>query len=193
MICQATSSVRLQHAGSPNPASCMPPARRHRGLLRGLHAGRAGHEEALAAAKARGGAAHRHTQPHPGAQRTNRVAKGRRPSSAQPAVSKGEAGKRQSRPRLLQPKQLQAVGLPLRHPLCRPVLRLQFCAYMDVEPRFIELEEGQYVLDPEKLWAAVDDNTIGERGWPGGRGRQGVLLGCCYTCMQARAQPDPHA
>lgn len=43
-----------------------------------------------------------------------------------------------------------------------PALPLQFCSFFDVEPRYIEVREGQLVLDPSKLREVVDANTIGE-------------------------------
>lgn len=52
----------------------------------------------------------------------------------------------------------------------RPVLVLgnnvqvvweKFCRYFDVEPRYLPVEPGRYVVTPEQVRAAVDENTIG--------------------------------
>ncbi|HEB70630.1 MAG TPA: glutamate decarboxylase [Desulfobulbus sp.] len=36
----------------------------------------------------------------------------------------------------------------------------KFCRYWDVEPRYIPMEHGRYVITPEKVIKAVDENTI---------------------------------
>ena len=37
----------------------------------------------------------------------------------------------------------------------------KFCRYFDVEPRYLPMEKGRYVLSPEQVVDAVDENTIG--------------------------------
>jgi len=37
----------------------------------------------------------------------------------------------------------------------------KFCRYWDVEPRYVPVEKGRYVISPEEAIAAVDENTIG--------------------------------
>ena len=37
----------------------------------------------------------------------------------------------------------------------------KFCRYWDVEPRYVPVEKGRYVITPEDAVAAVDENTIG--------------------------------
>jgi glutamate decarboxylase len=37
----------------------------------------------------------------------------------------------------------------------------KFCRYFDVEPRYLPVEEGRYVITPEQVLAAVDEDTIG--------------------------------
>jgi glutamate decarboxylase len=37
----------------------------------------------------------------------------------------------------------------------------KFCRYFDVEPRYLPMEEGCYVITPEQVVEAVDENTIG--------------------------------
>jgi glutamate decarboxylase len=37
----------------------------------------------------------------------------------------------------------------------------KFCRYWDVEPRYVPVEKGQYVITPEAALAEVDENTIG--------------------------------
>ena len=37
----------------------------------------------------------------------------------------------------------------------------KFCRYWDVEPRYVPVEKGHYVITPEAALAAVDENTIG--------------------------------
>ena len=37
----------------------------------------------------------------------------------------------------------------------------KFCRYFDVEPRYLPVEEGRYVITPEQVAAAVDEDTIG--------------------------------
>ncbi|MGV0813308.1 glutamate decarboxylase [Mycolicibacterium boenickei] len=37
----------------------------------------------------------------------------------------------------------------------------KFCRYFDVEPRYLPMEEGRYVITPEQVLAAVDEDTIG--------------------------------
>jgi glutamate decarboxylase len=37
----------------------------------------------------------------------------------------------------------------------------KFCRYWDVEPRYIPMEQGRYVITPEEVTKRVDENTIG--------------------------------
>ena len=37
----------------------------------------------------------------------------------------------------------------------------KFCRYWDVEPRYLPMEHGRYVITPEQVVNAVDENTIG--------------------------------
>ena len=37
----------------------------------------------------------------------------------------------------------------------------KFCRYFEVEPRYLPMEEGRYVITPEQVTEAVDENTIG--------------------------------
>ncbi|BDY30072.1 glutamate decarboxylase [Mycolicibacterium mageritense] len=37
----------------------------------------------------------------------------------------------------------------------------KFCRYFDVEPRYLPMEEGRYVITPEQVLANVDEDTIG--------------------------------
>ncbi len=37
----------------------------------------------------------------------------------------------------------------------------KFCRYWDVEPKYLPMENGRYVISPEQVTAAVDENTIG--------------------------------
>jgi glutamate decarboxylase len=37
----------------------------------------------------------------------------------------------------------------------------KFCRYWDVEPRYLPMENGRYVITPEQVANAVDENTIG--------------------------------
>lgn len=37
----------------------------------------------------------------------------------------------------------------------------KFCRYFDVEPKYLPMEEGRYVISPEQVREAVDENTIG--------------------------------
>ncbi|HME49757.1 glutamate decarboxylase [Mycobacterium sp.] len=37
----------------------------------------------------------------------------------------------------------------------------KFCRYFEVEPRYLPMEEGRYVITPEQVLDAVDDDTIG--------------------------------
>ena len=37
----------------------------------------------------------------------------------------------------------------------------KFCRYFDVEPRYLPMAEGRYVITPEQVVAAVDEDTIG--------------------------------
>lgn len=47
----------------------------------------------------------------------------------------------------------------------------KFCRYFDVEPRYLPMAEGRYVITPEQVIDAVDENTIGVVG----------ILGTTYT------------
>ena len=37
----------------------------------------------------------------------------------------------------------------------------KFCRYFDVEPRYLPMEQGRYVITPEQVLENVDENTIG--------------------------------
>ncbi len=37
----------------------------------------------------------------------------------------------------------------------------KFCRYWDVEPRYVPMEDGRYVITPDEVAARVDENTIG--------------------------------
>ena len=37
----------------------------------------------------------------------------------------------------------------------------KFCRYFEVEPHYLPMEEGRYVITPEQVLEAVDENTIG--------------------------------
>ena len=37
----------------------------------------------------------------------------------------------------------------------------KFCRYFDVEPKYLPMEHGRYVITPEQVRDAVDENTIG--------------------------------
>ena len=47
----------------------------------------------------------------------------------------------------------------------------KFCRYFDVEPRYLPMAEGRYVITPEQVLEAVDEDTIGVVG----------ILGTTYT------------
>jgi glutamate decarboxylase len=40
----------------------------------------------------------------------------------------------------------------------------KFCRYFDVEPRYLPMAEGRYVITPEQVLASVDEDTIGVVG-----------------------------
>ena len=40
----------------------------------------------------------------------------------------------------------------------------KFCRYFDVEPRYLPMADGRYVITPEQVLAAVDEDTIGVVG-----------------------------
>ena len=37
----------------------------------------------------------------------------------------------------------------------------KFCRYWDVEPRYIPVQKGRYVIEPDEVLARIDENTIG--------------------------------
>ena len=37
----------------------------------------------------------------------------------------------------------------------------KFCRYWDVEPRYVPMREGRYVITPEEVTSRIDENTIG--------------------------------
>ena len=37
----------------------------------------------------------------------------------------------------------------------------KFCGYWDVEPRYIPVQKGRYVIEPDEVLARIDENTIG--------------------------------
>ncbi len=47
----------------------------------------------------------------------------------------------------------------------------KFCRYWDVEPRFIYMEKGRYIINAEEVIKLVDENTIGI----------GVIMGTTFT------------
>ncbi|AII05027.1 glutamate decarboxylase [Rhodococcus wratislaviensis] len=47
----------------------------------------------------------------------------------------------------------------------------KFCRYFDVEPKYLPMEKGRYVITPEQVREAVDENTIGAV----------VIVGTTYT------------
>ncbi|MFE5708161.1 glutamate decarboxylase, partial [Rhodococcus koreensis] len=47
----------------------------------------------------------------------------------------------------------------------------KFCRYFDVEPKYLPMEKGRYVITPEQVRDAVDENTIGAI----------VIVGTTYT------------
>lgn len=47
----------------------------------------------------------------------------------------------------------------------------KFCRYFEVEPRYLPMDEGRYVITPEQVVDAVDEDTIGVVG----------ILGTTYT------------
>ncbi len=62
-------------------------------------------------------------------------------------------------------KRMEAAGKPTNKPnfVCGPVQVCwhKFARYWDVEIREIEMEPGKYFMDPERMAAACDENTIG--------------------------------
>jgi glutamate decarboxylase len=58
------------------------------------------------------------------------------------------AGKPTDRPNLIMGSNVQVVWE-------------KFCRYWDVEPRYLPMERGRYVITPEQVVDAVDENTIG--------------------------------
>ncbi|WP_072687493.1 glutamate decarboxylase [Rhodococcus marinonascens] len=59
-----------------------------------------------------------------------------------------EAGKDTARPNLVLGSNVQVVWE-------------KFCRYFDVEPKYLPMEKGRYVITPEQVRDAVDENTIG--------------------------------
>ncbi|MEV0945734.1 glutamate decarboxylase [Rhodococcus sp. NPDC049939] len=59
-----------------------------------------------------------------------------------------EAGKDTARPNLVLGSNVQVVWE-------------KFCRYFDVEPKYLPMERGRYVITPEQVRDAVDENTIG--------------------------------
>jgi len=59
-----------------------------------------------------------------------------------------ERGRRADRPNLILGSNVQVVWE-------------KFCRYWDVEPKYLPVERGRYVITPEQVTAAVDENTIG--------------------------------
>ena len=43
----------------------------------------------------------------------------------------------------------------------------KFCRYFDVEPRYLPMEEGRYVITPEQVLDNIDEDTIGVVADPG--------------------------
>ena len=63
-------------------------------------------------------------------------------------VGSGEDGWRSRRPNLVMGSNVQVVWE-------------KFCRYFDVEPVYLPMEEGRYIITPEQVLAAVDEDTIG--------------------------------
>ncbi|MCQ4119795.1 glutamate decarboxylase [Rhodococcus tibetensis] len=59
-----------------------------------------------------------------------------------------EAGRDTTRPNLVLGSNVQVVWE-------------KFCRYFDVEPVYLPMEKGRYIITPEQVRAAVDENTIG--------------------------------
>ncbi len=59
-----------------------------------------------------------------------------------------EAGEDATRPNLILGSNVQVVWE-------------KFCRYFDVEPKYLPMEKGRYVITPEQVRDAVDENTIG--------------------------------
>ncbi len=60
----------------------------------------------------------------------------------------------------------EAAGLPTTRPNLILGANVQvvwekFCRYWEVEPRYIPLREGRYVITPEEVVGRIDENTIG--------------------------------
>jgi glutamate decarboxylase len=66
-------------------------------------------------------------------------------------VGDGKDGWRQRKPNLVLGSNVQVVWE-------------KFCRYFDVEPRYLPVEEGRYVITPEQVVEAVDEDTIGVVG-----------------------------
>jgi glutamate decarboxylase len=73
-------------------------------------------------------------------------------------VGDGKDGWRTRRPNLVMGSNVQVVWE-------------KFCRYFDVEPIYLPMEEGRYVITPEQVLAAVNEDTIGVVG----------ILGTTYT------------
>ncbi|SDR84200.1 glutamate decarboxylase [Microterricola viridarii] len=63
-------------------------------------------------------------------------------------AARTDAGADSTRPRLILGSNVQVVWE-------------KFCRYFDVEPVYLPMEPGRYVITPEQVVAAVDENTIG--------------------------------
>jgi glutamate decarboxylase len=62
--------------------------------------------------------------------------------------------------------QREAAGLPATNPNLILGANVQvvwekFCRYWEVEPRYIPMQEGRYVITPEEVTSRIDENTIG--------------------------------
>jgi glutamate decarboxylase len=63
-------------------------------------------------------------------------------------------------------KRMKAMGKPTDKPNMVMGIDVQvcwekFCRYWDVEPRFVNMEKGRYILNAEEAVKLVDENTIG--------------------------------
>jgi len=63
-------------------------------------------------------------------------------------------------------KRREAAGQPANRPNLILGTNVQvvwekFCRYWEVEPRYIPMREGHYVIEPEEVTARIDENTIG--------------------------------
>lgn len=63
-------------------------------------------------------------------------------------------------------EKMRAAGIPTDKPNMVMGINVQicwdkFCTYWDIEPRFVPMEKGRYIMDAEQAVALCDENTIG--------------------------------